>query len=51
MTEVIHNIEEKTPKSSDLYSKSGEVLAQEIVDTVSMPYPVYINSGKGSKIN
>ena len=50
MTEAQHNIESKTSKSSDLYSKSGEVLAQEIVDTVSMPYPVYINEGKGSKL-
>ena len=50
MSKVMHNIEAKTPKSSDMYSKTGEVLAQEIVDTVTMPYPIYIHSGKGSKL-
>jgi glutamate-1-semialdehyde 2,1-aminomutase len=50
MTNALDRIEARTPKSKVIYERSGDVLAQEIVDTVTMPYPVYIESAKGSKL-
>lgn len=50
MTNALDRIEARTPKSKAIYERSGDVLAQEIVDTVTMPYPVYIESAKGSKL-
>ena len=50
MTDALDRIEAKTPRSREVYERSGEVLAQEIVDTVTMPYPVYIQSAKGSRL-
>ena len=50
MTQALDRIEAKTPKSRAMYELSGRVLAQEIVDTVTMPYPVYIHSAKGSRL-
>jgi glutamate-1-semialdehyde 2,1-aminomutase len=50
MTDTLDRIEAKTLKSRAIYERSSEVLAQEIVDTVTMPYPVYIESAKGSKL-
>ena len=50
MTSALERIEARTPRSRSLHERSGAVLAQEIVDTVSMPYPVYIASAKGSRL-
>jgi glutamate-1-semialdehyde 2,1-aminomutase len=50
MTDALDRIEARTPKSRAIYERSSEVLAQEIVDTVTMPYPVYIESAKGSQL-
>ncbi len=50
MTNALDRIEARTPKSKAIYERSGDVLAQEIVDTVTMPHPVYIESAKGSKL-
>lgn len=50
MSDALDRIEAKTSKSRSIYESSGQVLAQEIVDTVTMPYPVYVQSAKGSKI-
>ena len=50
MTQALDRIEARTPRSRTMYEQSGRVLAQEIVDTVTMPYPVYIQSAKGSRL-
>lgn len=50
MSNLKDKLDLKTPTSNDLYLKSEEVLAQQIVDTVSMPYPVFIQAAKGSKL-
>ncbi len=50
MTSALERIEARTPGSREMHERSGAVLAQEIVDTVNMPYPVYIASAKGSRL-
>lgn len=50
MTQAMDRIEARTPRSRAMHEQSGRVLAQEIVDTLTMPYPVYIQSARGSRL-
>ncbi len=50
MADIRDIIREKAPGSENMNDLSGEVLAQEIVGTVSMSYPLYIREAHGSKV-
>ena len=43
-------LEKRTPRSLDLYQRSHQVLAREVVGTVLVPYPFYIRQAKGSRV-
>ena len=40
----------RTPRSRELFERSRESIALEVVGTVDMPYPVYIAEGSGSRV-
>ena len=50
MTSIREQLEAKAPSSMRMHERSGEVLAQEVVDTITMAFPVYIREGKGSRV-
>ena len=50
MPNVLAELEARTPGSREMHEKSVRVLAQEVVSTVQMPYPVYIREAKGSRM-
>ena len=50
MTDALDRLEARTAGSRLLHERSAEVLAQEIVDTVNMPYPVYISEAKAARL-
>jgi len=43
-------LRQKTPLSQDAHTRSSEVLAAEVVQTVSMPHPIYIDHAKGARV-
>ena len=50
MIDARAQLEERTSTSREVYERSQEVLAQEVVSTVVMPYPLYIESARGSRV-
>ncbi|MEE2777912.1 MAG: aspartate aminotransferase family protein [Acidobacteriota bacterium] len=40
----------KTPRSVELHQRSSKVLAAEVVQTVHMPHPIYIERAQGSRM-
>jgi glutamate-1-semialdehyde-2,1-aminomutase len=40
----------KTPRSVELHQRSADVLAAEVVQTVHMPHPIYIERAQGSRM-
>ncbi len=40
----------RTPNSREIYERSAEVLASEVVSTVDMPHPFYVAEARGSRI-
>ena len=50
MTTIQDELAERTPGSAEVARESGQVLAQQIVDTVVMGHPVYIGEAKGSRV-
>ena len=40
----------KTPRSVELHQHSSNVLAAEVVQTVHMPHPIYIERARGSRM-
>ena len=50
MANVRAELEQRTPGSKAAYEGSCEVLAQQLVSTVTMPYPIYIRESKGSRV-
>lgn len=50
MEDVRIQLQNRTPKSREVYERSHRVLAQEVVGTVDMPYPFYIKEAKGSRV-
>ncbi len=43
-------ITERTPRSAEINQKGTEMLALEVVSTLEMPYPVYIDSVSGARM-
>ena len=50
MASVLERLESRTRKSQEVFKRTREVVAQEVVGTVDMPYPLYIKEAKGSRI-
>jgi glutamate-1-semialdehyde aminotransferase len=50
MTSIHDELVALTPGSAAALEESGEVLAQEVVDTVVIGHPVYIREARGSKV-
>ncbi len=50
MASVLERLESRTRKSQEVFKRTREVMAQEVVGTVDMPYPLYIKDAKGSRI-
>ena len=50
MVSVLERLESRTRKSQEVFKRTREVVAQEVVGTVDMPYPLYIKEAKGSRI-
>ncbi len=50
MDSVLERLESRTRKSQEVFRRTREVVAQEVVGTVDMPYPLYIKEAKGSRI-
>lgn len=50
MEDIRAVLESRTRKSQEVYERSHEVLAQQVVNTVRMPYPFYVREAKGSRI-
>jgi len=48
--EVRARLAAATPGSRRLYELGGEVLVQEVVGTVEMPHPLYIESARGARL-
>ncbi len=40
----------RTPRSAEMKKKGGSVLAQEVVQTVEMPHPIYVESAQGGRM-
>jgi glutamate-1-semialdehyde 2,1-aminomutase len=49
-TNVYEDLAQSNPRSQAIYERNAQVLAQEIVGTVSLPYAFYATEAKGSKI-
>ena len=50
MDSVLERLESRTRKSQEVFQRTREVVAQEVVGTVDMPYPLYIERAKGSRM-
>ncbi len=50
MATIHEELEARTPGSAEVGRESGQVLAQQIVDTVVMGHPVYIREARGSRV-
>lgn len=50
MVDVKEELLKRTVKSKEIFERSAEVLAAEVVSTVAMPQPIYVAEAKGSKI-
>ena len=50
MDSVLERLESRTRKSQEVFQRTREVVAQEVVGTVDMPYPLYIEKAKGSRM-
>ncbi len=50
MEDIKSVLERRLPKSKEVYQRSHKVLAQEVVSTAEMPYPVYLSRAKGSRV-
>lgn len=50
MDRILANLRELMPRSHELSERNAHVLAQEVVGTVDMPYPFYVQRAKGSRV-
>lgn len=50
MEDIRSILDRSHPKSLAAFKSSHEVVAQEVVNTVEMPYPLYIREAKGSRV-
>ena len=50
MPDIRQELETLTPGSLRMHELSSEVLAQEVVDTITMEHPIYIREAKGSRV-
>ena len=50
MDSVLERLESRTRKSQEVFQRTREVVAQEVVGTVDMPYPLYIERAKDSRM-
>ncbi len=50
MTDIAKDLARRLAKSHELYRRSHEVLAQQVVGTVLLPVPFYVQSAKGCRI-
>ena len=50
MANVVAELEAKTPGSRQIQDRSDDVLAQQVVGTVNLPYSIYIKEAKGSRV-
>jgi glutamate-1-semialdehyde 2,1-aminomutase len=50
MADVRQELIRRTQKSREIYERSAEVLASEVVSTIDMPHPFYVAEAKGSRI-
>ncbi|MHC4506429.1 MAG: aspartate aminotransferase family protein [Planctomycetota bacterium] len=48
--DVRNELVDRTKRSKEIFEKSQEVLASEVVGTVDMPHPFYVAEAKGSRI-
>ncbi len=50
MEDIYSILDQSHSKSLAAYQSTHEVVAQEVVNTVDMPYPLYIREAKGSRV-
>lgn len=50
MLDVRRELTARTPRSREIYERSAEVLASEVVGTIDMPHPFYVAEAKGARI-
>ena len=50
MEDIYSILDQSHSKSLATYRSTHEVVAQEVVNTVEMPYPLYIREAKGSRV-
>ena len=50
MSDVYEELAQMTPNSQKIYERNAQILAQEVVGTIWMPYSFYATEAKGSKM-
>ena len=48
--EISQHLEKMMPKSHEISKRNTKILPHEIVNTVSLPYPFYVQKAKGSRL-